>query len=233
MENFAKINMSLMTHRSFVIPDIHGCARTFHALLHNVIKLQPEDTLYLLGDYIDRGPRSKELLDAIIQLRRKGYSIHPLRGNHEQMLLQSQDSVYALSLWLANGGHATLDSFGVEDAGEIPYGYRNFLLGLRSHIILDKFVLVHACLNFEIPDPFADTEAMLWARACKVNPERIGGRRIICGHSAVSRETVEESLSTSRIMLDNGCVYKERPGLGNLTTLELNSMSLFYQKNID
>ena len=225
--------MSLMTTRSFVIPDIHGCARTFHALLHNVIRLQPEDTLYLLGDYIDRGPRSKELLDEIIQLRRKGYSIHPLRGNHEQMLLQSQDSLSALSLWLINGGHTTLDSFGVEDVGEIPYGYRNFLLGLRSHIILDNFVLVHACLNFEIPDPFADTEAMLWARSCKVNPERIGGRRIICGHTAVSRDSVEESLSTSRIMLDNGCVYKESSRLGSLTALELNSMLLYFQKNID
>ena len=225
--------MSLMTARSFVIPDIHGCARTFHALLHDVIALRPEDTLYLLGDYIDRGPRSKAVLDEIIRLRRNGYAIHTLRGNHEQMLLESQDSLSALSLWLTNGGNTTLDSFGVEDPGKIPYGYRNFLLGLHSHIILDNFVLVHACLNFDIPDPFADTEAMLWARSCKVIPERIGGRRIICGHTAVCRDSVEESLSTSRIMLDNGCVYKERPGLGNLAALELNSMSLYYQKNID
>jgi serine/threonine protein phosphatase 1 len=222
-----------MKSRSFVIPDIHGCARTFKTLLHKVLMLRPDDNLYLLGDYIDRGPRSKELLDEIIRLRRSGYSVHTLRGNHEVMLLQSRESLSALRLWLINGGQATLESFGAEDPGEIPYGYRNFLLGLNSHIILDNFVLVHACLNFEIPDPYADTEAMLWARTCNVNPERIGGRRIICGHTAISRDSVEESLTTNRIMLDNGCVYKDSPGLGSLTALELNSMKLYYQKNID
>ncbi len=222
-----------MSTRRFVIPDIHGCARTFHALLHNVIRLQPEDTLYLLGDYIDRGPRSKELLDEIINLLKKGYSVHPLRGNHEEMLLQSQVSLQALSLWMTNGGHATLDSFRAEDAREIPYNYRNFLLALPSYIILDDFVLVHACLNFDIPDPFTDTETMLWARTCQVNPERIGSRRLVCGHTAIRRESVLKSLATTRIMLDNGCVYKGYPELGSLTALELDSMSLYFQENID
>ncbi len=65
-----------MTSRRFVIPDIHGCARTFRALVEDVIRLKPMDSLYLLGDYIDRGPRSKDLLDKILELSAEGHNIH-------------------------------------------------------------------------------------------------------------------------------------------------------------
>jgi serine/threonine protein phosphatase 1 len=149
------------------------------------------------------------------------------------MLLESQESLSALSLWMKNGGQATLESFRAEDAGEIPYNYHNFLLALPNFIILDDFILVHACLNFGIADPFADTETMLWARSCQVSTKRIGGRRVICGHTAIQREAVIKSLATDRIMLDNGCVYKGDPELGSLTALELASMSLYFQENID
>jgi serine/threonine protein phosphatase 1 len=222
-----------MTPRRFVIPDIHGCDVTFRTLLNDVIRLQPTDVLYLLGDFIDRGPRSKGVLDSILRLRRDGFSVHALRGNHEEMLLRSHDSLSSFELWMINGGKTTLNSFNVESALEIPHHYRNFLVSLPSYIVLDDFILVHAAMNFNIPDPFADTEAMLWARSCEVTRERIGGRRLVCGHTPVSRDAVRQSLATDRIMLDNGCVYKGYERLGSLTALELDSMSLFFQENIE
>jgi serine/threonine protein phosphatase 1 len=224
---------SKMPPRHFVIPDIHGCAVTFRTLVEDVICLTTEDQLYLLGDYIDRGPRNKEVLDTIIGLARGGYSVKTLRGNHEEMLLNSENSPADFRLWTLNGGNATLYSFGVDSAGEIPRRYLKFLEKLPLFFILDDFILVHACLNFDSPDPFSDRESMLWARHCEVDRSRIGNRRVISGHTPVNREALEKGLDSSRIMLDNGCVYKGYTGLGALAALELNSMALFFQENID
>ncbi len=222
-----------MSKRRFVIGDIHGCGRTLRALLDDVIRLQPVDQLYLLGDYIDRGPRSAETLDTIMGLIEKGFKVNALRGNHEEMLLDSKNSAFDRDLWLMNGGHATLDSFGADCPDMIPPRYLRFLEKLRYYIILDDFILVHACLNFDTQDPFADRKAMLWSRNCTVDEARTGNRRLICGHTPVHREIVEESLRSSRILLDNGCVFRGFPGLGALAALELDSMTLYFQENID
>ena len=71
----------------YAISDIHGCIATFKTLLDK-IKFSKEDELYLLGDYIDRGPDSKGVIDHIWYLQKSGYQVHCLRGNHENMLLQ-------------------------------------------------------------------------------------------------------------------------------------------------
>jgi serine/threonine protein phosphatase 1 len=222
-----------MPPRRFVIPDIHGCAATFRTLVEDVIRLTPEDHLYLLGDYIDRGPRSKELLDTILGLARDGYDVNALRGNHEEMLINSDNSLGDFRLWTLNGGDTTLYSFGVDYAGEIPNRYLQFLEKLPLFFILDDFILVHACLNFDNQDPFTDRESMLWARHCEVDISRTGNKRLVSGHTPVTRETLEKGLTSSRIMLDNGCVYKGHPGLGALAALDLDSMIVLFQENVD
>lgn len=219
--------------RRFVIADIHGCARTFRRLVTEVIGLNREDELYLLGDLIDRGPDSKGVLDLILELRAKGFKVVSVRGNHEEMCLHAGDSLQDMALWLLNGGQATLASFEADGPGDIPHEYRLLLASLPYYIILDDFVLVHGSLNFGRDDPFADTEAMLWQRDCIVDSSRIGGRRLIAGHTPVTREQLEASLKGDRIMLDNGCVFSVKPGIGSLAALELNSMRVRYQENID
>jgi calcineurin-like phosphoesterase family protein len=219
--------------RRFVIPDIHGCCRTFRTLVSEVIRLERSDELYLLGDLIDRGPDSKGVLDFILELQNQGYNIKGVKGNHEEMCLHADESLEFMELWIANGGLATLLSFEVESAGEIPRIYRNLLHSLPRYILLDDFVIVHAALNFDISDPFADTEAMLWMRDCSVDSSRIGGRRLVSGHTPVSREQLSASLASDRILIDNGCVFMGRPGLGSLTALDLNSMRVWYQDNLD
>ncbi|BDV44142.1 serine/threonine protein phosphatase [Geotalea uraniireducens] len=221
------------TPRRFVIPDIHGCSRTLDRLLGKVLRLQRGDELYLLGDYIDRGPRSREVLDLLLELVGAGYAVHPLRGNHEEMLLNGCRDRGMFRLWMLNGGDATLQSFGVEDPCEIPLRYRRFLGELPLYYLLPDYVLVHASLNFALADPFADREAMLWSRSLEVRKESIGGRRLIGGHTPVPRETIVAGLAGDRIVLDNGCVYAGRSGMGSLAALELNGMSLFFQENID
>lgn len=222
-----------MSFRRFVIADIHGCARTFAALVFDVLRIRRHDMLYLLGDYVDRGPRSREVIDLILSLQSEGFKVKPIRGNHDDMLLKACGSLDYLRIWILNGGRTTLDSFGVEDPCEIPNSYRHFIAGLPHYLELEDFILVHAGLNFAADNPFLDTEAMLWSRSDVINPERIGFRKLVSGHTPVSRETIRESIPTGRIFLDNGCVYAPHPELGTLAALELNTLSLYFQDNVD
>jgi len=219
--------------RSFVIGDIHGCAATLRRLVDGRLRPGPADRIYLLGDLIDRGPDSKGVLDFIFELRVRGLSVNSIRGNHEDMFLRAEDDHEGLNLWTANGGLTTLESFQADGPGDIPHIYRAFLDSLPLYILLDDFVIVHAGLNFERPSPFDDTTAMLWTRSPFVDRQRIGGRRLICGHTPVSRARLEASLDSSKIMLDNGCVFGGLPESGSLAALELGSLQLYYQENID
>jgi serine/threonine protein phosphatase 1 len=75
--------------RRFAATDIHGCLKTFRHLVEIELCLRTTDTLYLLGDYVNKGPNSAGVLDYIVQLQAAGFQVHCLRGNHEQELLPS------------------------------------------------------------------------------------------------------------------------------------------------
>ncbi|HEY6838882.1 MAG TPA: metallophosphoesterase family protein [Geobacteraceae bacterium] len=219
--------------RRFVIPDIHGCDRTFRHLVRHRLRIERDDSLYLLGDLIDRGPRSKGVIDEILSLREEGYSVHPVRGNHEDMLLNACRDRSVFRLWMLNGGDKTLASFDIEEACSFPLPYLRFFESLPPFILLDDFVLVHGGLDFTAEDPFDNVDAMLWSRSYEVDKGRIGGRRLVCGHTPQSLEAIRRSLASDRITLDNGCVYAHGDGLGHLTALELDSLTLHVQENID
>ncbi|MDX1667739.1 MAG: metallophosphoesterase family protein, partial [Saprospiraceae bacterium] len=169
--------------RRFAISDIHGCLRSFEALLDK-IGLKKEDELYLLGDYIDRGPDSKGVIDRILSLQEEGYTVHCLIGNHEAMMLAStQDSMWK-ETWLFNGGWAALESFGVRDANDVPDKYFDFLIRLDYYVEVEGYLLVHAGLNFQEPDPLKDEDSMLWIRDWygQIDREWLDGRVIVHGH---------------------------------------------------
>ncbi|KAB0665710.1 serine/threonine protein phosphatase [Oryzomonas japonica] len=225
-----------MSRRVFVIGDVHGCARTLRELVIRGVRLTPSDTLYLLGDLIDRGPDSKGVLDFIFELTAAGYNVASVQGNHEEMCLRAPYGRPAMDMWTSNGGLTTLASFLADGPGDIPHRYLQYLGSLPPYILLDHFVIVHAGLNFDREPPFGpldDTEAMLWTRSDVVERQRIGGRRLICGHTMVTRQRLEASLKSDKIMLDNGCVTARFPDMGYLAALELNSMRVVFQENID
>jgi serine/threonine protein phosphatase 1 len=156
-----------------------------------------------------------------------------VRGNHEEMLRNCAHDHHYLGMWAANGGLETLASFEADGPGDIPHRYREYLAALPHYILLDDFVIVHAGLNFEPADPFSDTTAMLWTRSSYVDRTRIGGRRLICGHTPVSRAQLEASLGSNKLMIDNGCVFGGLPETGSLAALELGSMDIYFQPNLD
>src|ERR1043165_5594237 len=105
--------------RTFAIGDVHGCALTLKKLLLEEIKIEKEDELYFLGDYIDRGQQSKEVIDFVLELKSQNYKVNTLRGNHEQLFLDSEKSFNDFENWIINGGVATLESFEISRFSEL------------------------------------------------------------------------------------------------------------------
>ena len=221
--------------KAWVIGDIHGCYRTLRRLVER-IHFSKEDTLYLLGDYVSRGPDSKGVIDYVWQLQREGYHVVGLMGNHEEMLLNARTDEDEAQRLLRHGGQQTLLSFGVADLADIPPPYFDWIEQLPSLLILENYVLVHAGLNFELLNPFADEQAMRWIRDSPVNPKLIGYRVLVHGHTPVALGSIRNRLkqeSITEINLDGGCVYSEREGQGHLVAFELESRKLVVQRNVE
>jgi len=221
--------------KRWVIGDIHGCIKTLRTLIEDQIQPGRRDKIIFVGDYVDRGPDSKGVLSYLMELRLMGYHLVMLKGNHEDMMVRSVYSSEARKNWFYNGGMPTLRSFGVRDASEVPDHFLEFINTLDYYHIMEDFFIVHAGLNFNLPDPLADLEGMLWIRNKSVLPEKIGNRRMVHGHTPVPVEKIKEAVESNSydIDLDAGCVYVGMEGLGNLCALELNSMRLIVQPNVD
>ena len=221
--------------RTIAITDIHGCSKTFRRLVFDVIHLTKHDTLYLLGDMIDRGPDSKGVIDTILELQASGYDVNMLRGNHEQMLLTYiQEPQYKnLARWLANGGDTTLASYGVSQPDDLTK-LIDYLDMLPLYRMTDSHIFVHAGLDFTLDDPLYSEEAMLWKRGGDVDEIKLHGRVLVSGHTPLSLSEIRCSLDTLHIRLDNGCVQGgPLPEFGNLVALELESGVLHVQENIE
>lgn len=222
--------------RRFAIGDVHGCAKTLRAMVEEVIGLRPGDTLYLLGDYIDRGPDSKGVLDYLIRLvGEPDFDVQPLLGNHEQLMLQAVAHPTARRTWYGNGGQFTLDSFGVASPEEIPQHYLDFVAGLPTIKILNDYVLAHAGLDFRFADPVAETPEfdLLWIRDFRADAAKLGGRTLLHGHTRSMLHEIESSLRGPVIPLDNGCFDRGHIGYGSLVALDLDWRQLLVQGNVD
>lgn len=227
--------------RQFAISDIHGCAATFKALLQK-IEFSLTDELYLLGDFIDRGPDSKGVFDHIFELQARGHTIHCLLGNHEIMMLRSTLSTEKSNMWLRNGGKETLQSFGAKDLNSIPKRYRDFITQMPYYLERDEYLLVHAGFNFFIAEDkiLEDKESMLWERNWyqKINKTWLENRIIIHGHTPIGKRKIEEQatgFATLPVLdIDAGCVYFNRGRMyGNLCAFEMGARELYFQSYIE
>jgi serine/threonine protein phosphatase 1 len=172
--------------RTLAIGDIHGCSRALDALL-GAVKPEPDDLLVALGDYVDRGPDARGVLDRMIALHATGRLV-PLRGNHEAMMLHAREWEEAGRVWLSCGGQSTLASYGVagqRTAGlrQVPEPHWDFM----DKICVNWYetathIFVHASLHAELPLPDQPEAVLLWEKL--VAPvAHVSGKVVVCGHT--------------------------------------------------
>jgi serine/threonine protein phosphatase 1 len=219
--------------RLFAISDIHGCFDTFYELVIRQIDLKKSDRLILLGDYIDRGEKSKEVIDFIIDLESNGYDITTLTGNHESMLVESYQNPEILPLWYMNSGMTTLNSFNIPDIRDMDKKYIDFFMNLHFYETYAGYIFVHAGFNDFATDPFSDLNGMIWECRMQYNNPVFAGKTIIHGHRPKTPDYVKRLISEKSqvIPIDTGCVYEKELGYGYLSALEVNSMTLLTVAN--
>ena len=219
--------------KKYAISDIHGCNITLHALLEK-LNLQPEDELYFLGDYIDRGPNSKGVIDTILDLKAQGFKVECLIGNHEDAMLKSRFDYSIRSNWISTwGGKEALQSF---DAwlDKIPDKYWDFMENLKPYLEVDDYILVHAGLNFRAKEPFEDEYSMMWIRDWygKIDYKWLGRRMVIHGHTPTKKQDIEAmaaAVNSSHFLdIDAGCFC-----YGWLCAFELTEQKLIFQECLD
>lgn len=171
------------TDRLIAIGDIHGCSQAFAVLLDS-IKPTPSDVVVTLGDYINRGPDSCQVLEMLANLHQTCRHIAIL-GNHDEMMLDCRNDAHAERRWLHNGGNLTLESYGPKATIEaIPEHHWDFLESCVPFYETDHFVFTHAnyCWYSSLPDQ--PMRLLRWTAIEEEPPQQhVNGKIFIVGHS--------------------------------------------------
>ncbi|MCZ7626906.1 MAG: serine/threonine protein phosphatase [Candidatus Methylomirabilota bacterium] len=199
----------------YVIGDIHGC---LHPLRRLIAQLRPgdDDDVVFLGDYVDRGPNSRGVIDYLLTLRGR-YTF--LMGNHERMFLDFLQGKER-ALFLYNGGTATLDSYG--GLRGIPATHLAFLERLRPYHENQEYFFVHAGIRPEVPLHEQDERDLLWIRDDFYAYSGRFPKTVVFGHTPMREVLMEED----RIGIDTACVYGNK-----LTCLILPSREVIQVSN--
>lgn len=217
--------------RRFAISDIHGCNKTFEALLTK-IDLQPKDQLFLLGDFVNRGNDSIGVIKTILNLQEAGYQVYCLRGNHEQMILDVlRRWPLQLKAFLKKYGSADL----LNKEGRLRSKVFDFLQECLYYIELDDYYLVHAGFDFKAEKPLKSFSKMLSIRKYTPDYEKINFKKIVHGHYRHSLSYIERQVLENKMVLpiDNGCSSKKIKDQGNLICLNLDTLEITTQRNIE
>lgn len=223
-----------MGSREIAISDIHGCYKTFRELVENKVQLTTDDRLYLLGDYIDRGPDSKAVIDYILTLQKSGFTVKCLLGNHEQLLLKAATDYSYLRIFRSSGGKQTLNSYGLTMSELRYHQHFEFFRNLDYYFELDNYLLVHAGFNFQISAPFLDTYSMLWIRNWHhtIDKSFLNGKTIVHGHTPIQKNDIIEmkrNINETQVLdIDAGCFVNKV-----MCAFDLTNQQLHFQDCLD
>lgn len=176
-----------MSERLIAIGDVHGCHTALRRLLAAVAP-QRSDTLVLLGDYVDRGPDSRGVLDLLVDLKRRT-NVVALLGNHEEMMLSVLAGELDHTVWLKHGGLSTLDSYHFNgDLDFLPPEHAAFLDSLVDYYEQDNFFFTHASYDPFLPLSEQPVTELRWhsLRDGIPGPHR-SGQTAVVGHTANSQ----------------------------------------------
>ncbi len=172
-----------MTGRIIAVGDIHGCAAALKTLI-TAINPTPDDTIVTLGDYVDRGPDSRGVIDQLIELG-KHCRLVPLMGNHEEMMMEVVIGKQPPYRWLQYGGVETLDSYGFfGDMSVIPESHHAFFQSMKDFFETDTHFFVHANYDADAPLEKQTIHALRWQKLTEVTPpQHMNGKRAVVGHT--------------------------------------------------
>jgi serine/threonine protein phosphatase 1 len=188
----------------YAVGDIHGRLDKLERLLE-ALPLRPDDRFVFLGDYVDRGKRSREVVETLIEMRSAApEQVVCLRGNHEELLLVASQGGNAL-IWLANGGDTTLDSYDVDHPAMIPAEHLAWFRQLPSASSDGKRFFVHAGVEPGVPLDQQRDEMLLWIREPFLSDARDHGQFIVHGHTPL--ETGQADLRPNRVNVDTGACF--------------------------
>jgi len=203
--------------RILAIGDIHGCLVALETLLA-AVEPRPEDLIVTLGDYVDRGPDTRGVIDRLLELD-ETHQLVPLRGNHELMMLDARASDF--DFWMSIGGRETLESYGGEgESGldRVPKEHWDFIERrcVEWHET-EGYVFAHAGVNPDLPMEEQDEYDLFWQKLLPSMARRhVSGKTVICGHTA---QPSGQPLHLGYTVCIDTWVY----GAGWLTGLDLES----------
>jgi serine/threonine protein phosphatase 1 len=213
----------------FVVGDIHGNYSELSLLLDHVsAKHNPdvEDQFIFIGDYIDRGPASRQVIDRMLEIQRVWPKTVFLKGNHEEMLMSFLGMGGANGqFYLPNGGLAFFASYGVEPVGplsdlisKLPVAHLEFMQNLELGVSLAEFIFVHAGLNPAKSLSEQDSADMLWIRKEFILAPHDFGKTVVFGHTAFNDVHLDLPY---KIGIDTGVAYGNKLSLVELVNGDL------------
>jgi serine/threonine protein phosphatase 1 len=231
-----RLSAGQLPDRLYAIGDVHGCLDQLRALEARIVAdaadSDGEKWIVMLGDYIDRGPASAQVLDHIMAPPPAGFRRVCLRGNHEQALVDSFDDAGALDRWLEYGGVETMASYGMSGSklddlrrgrpkarqqllqAHIPEEHIELLRELPSAFSVPGYIFVHAGLRPGVALEDQTARDLLWIRRDFLDADHDFGAVVVHGHTPVP----EPYVSAHRIDIDTGCFMT-----GRLTALRVDA----------
>ena len=224
--------------RIYAVSDIHGCSdqlrNVFAAIDYHLAHAGPARALHVfLGDYIDRGPASRQTIDLLIERSRRHESIF-LKGNHEAFMLEVLQDPARLEAWKEYGGFQTLMSYGLapsikpdrEEQNELvqalrqglPNHHRWFFDNLRPSFVCGDFFFAHAGVKPGVPLRQQREEDLLWIRDEFLQSKQNFGKFVVHGHTPVPKAEIRPN----RINIDTGAY-----ATGILTLLTIQGERMF------
>ena len=210
--------------RTFVVGDIHGCVDELERLLA-VIEPREGDEICFLGDYVDRGPSPRGVVERLLRLRSEGPRCTFLTGNHEDMFLAylGLPGMYG-DAFLVNGGDATLASYdatglvGSAAADRLPAEHLEFLSNLELSARFGTFLCVHAGVRPNRPLTQQSQEDLLWIREDFIDRDHPFPFTILYGHTPQRDVRIQLPF---KLGLDTGLVYGNLLSCFELASKEL------------
>jgi serine/threonine protein phosphatase 1 len=208
----------------YAVGDVHGRLDLLDLLLEQIRRdafaapNPAKPVLIFLGDYVDRGVSSKEVIDRVIALKNESeFEVRALKGNHEEALLAFLEDAGFGPIWCAQGGARTLSSYGVAVssldmdardwrgtreafAAALPPAHLGFLAGLELTAVYGDYLFVHAGVRPGVPLSDQSEHDLLWIRQAFLNADRPSEKIVVHGHTPAQ----DAFLGEHRIGIDTG-----------------------------